>query len=54
MITKDTIIGDVIKENENALHIEQFLRRQGYSRQKLTELKKMPESILVNGHWSRL
>ncbi len=43
-----------IKENENALHIEQFLRRQGYSRQNLTDLKKMPESILVNGHWSRL
>lgn len=43
-----------IKENENNLRIEQFLRKQGYSRQNLTDLKKMPESILVNGQWFHL
>ena len=34
---------------DDGLRIEQYLRRQGYSRQNLTELKKMPESIRVNG-----
>lgn len=34
------------------LRVEQYLRRKGYSRQNLTELKKMPESILVNGVWA--
>ncbi len=39
---------EVKKEQEN-LRIEQYLRRHRYSRQNLTELKKMPDSILVNG-----
>lgn len=43
-----------ISENENNLRIEQFLRRRGYSRQNLTDLKRMPESILINGKWSYL
>jgi len=43
-----------ITEKENSLRIEQFLRRRGYSRQNLTDLKKMPESILINGKWSYL
>ena len=43
-----------ITENENGLRIEQFLRRHGYSKQNFTELKKMPESILINGKWSYL
>ena len=43
-----------IIENENGLRIEQFLRRHGYSKQNFTELKKMPESILINGKWSYL
>ena len=34
------------------LRIEQFLRRQGYSYQNLTQLKKMPQSVLVNGDWT--
>ena len=34
------------------LRIEQFLRRRGYSYQNLTQLKKMPQSILVNGDWT--
>lgn len=38
-----------ISEADHGLRIEQFLRRRGYSRQNLTELKKMPDSIQVNG-----
>ena len=38
-----------ISEADHDLRIEQFLRRRGYSRQNLTELKKMPDSIQVNG-----
>lgn len=38
-----------ITEQENGLRIEQFLRRRGYSGQNLAEIKRMPESILVNG-----
>ena len=34
------------------LRIEQYLRRRGYSYQNLTQLKKMHESILLNGVWS--
>ena len=37
---------------DNHLRIEQYLRRRGYSYQNLTQLKKMPESILINGVWS--
>lgn len=39
---------------DNDIRIEQFLRRKGYSRQNLVELKKMPQSILVNGEWLHL
>lgn len=38
-----------ICESDQNLRIEQYLRRQGYSRQNLTELKKMPDSVRVNG-----
>ena len=38
-----------ISEADHGLRIEQYLRRRGYSRQNLTELKKMPDSIQVNG-----
>lgn len=31
------------------LKIQHFLRRKGYSRQNMIELKKMPDSVLVNG-----
>ena len=48
----DRIITYTIKNTEKSLRIEQFLRRQGYSYQNLTQLKKMPESILINGTWS--
>lgn len=40
-----------IKEAENGLRIEQYLKHYGYSRQNFTDLKKMEQSILVNGEW---
>lgn len=43
-----------IGPQDRHLRIEQFLRRRGYSRQNFTELKKMHESILVNGVWLHL
>ena len=38
-----------IPKSQNGLRVEQFLRRKGYSRQNLTEIKRMPQGILVNG-----
>ena len=38
-----------IPESQNGLRVEQFLRRKGYSRQNFTEIKRMPQSNLVNG-----
>lgn len=40
-----------ITEPDSGLRIEQYLRRHGYSKQNFTDLKKMHESILVNGEW---
>ncbi len=40
-----------ITKIDEGLRIEQYLRRHGYSRQNLTELKKMHKSVLVNGVW---
>ncbi len=48
----DRIITYTIKNTENSLRVEQFLRRHSYSYQNLTQLKKMPESILINGTWA--
>lgn len=39
----------IIDPASDGLRVEQFLRRRGYSAQNLTEIKRMPESILVNG-----
>lgn len=39
----------IIDENSHGLRVEQFLRRRGYSAQNLTEIKRMPKSIIVNG-----
>ncbi len=36
----------------SGLRVEQYLRRKGYSCQNLTQLKRMHESILINGVWS--
>ena len=38
-----------IDETSDGLRIEQFLKRKGFSSQNLTEIKRMPESVLVNG-----
>ena len=48
----ERIITYRIRESEEGLRTEQYLRRKGYSYQNLTQLKKMPESILINGVWS--
>lgn len=47
----ERILTYYIGPTENGLRIEQYLRRQGYSKQNFTDLKKMPRSILVNGEW---
>ena len=48
----ERIITYHIDAHADGLRTEQFLRRRGYSCQNLTQLKKMPESILINGVWS--
>lgn len=48
----ERIITYHIDNTSTGLRIEQYLRRRGYSYQNLTQLKKMPESILINGVWS--
>lgn len=40
----------ISKEDDGKL-IKLFLQEQGFSRQNLVELKKIPESILLNGVW---
>lgn len=39
----------IIGEDSAGLRVEQFLRRKRYSGQNLSEIKRMPKSILVNG-----
>ena len=48
----ERIITYPIDNTSDGLRIEQYLRRLGYSYQNLTQLKKMPESILINGVWA--
>lgn len=43
------VIDYVVDSASDGLRVEQYLRRKGYSGQNLTEIKRMPESILVNG-----
>lgn len=38
-----------ITEIESGLRVEQFLRRRGYSAQNLACIKRMPQSVIVNG-----
>ena len=40
-----------ISERDKGKSIKDFLKEAGYSRQNLVELKKMSESILVDGRW---
>ncbi len=39
----------IIDSASGGLRVEQYLRRRGYSGQNLSEIKRMPESVLVNG-----
>lgn len=43
------IIHYEIKESEAGLRVEQYLKHRGYSSQNIASIKRMPESILVNG-----
>ncbi|SHK65097.1 RluA family pseudouridine synthase [Hespellia stercorisuis] len=43
-----------ISAPSDGLQIKQYLRHRGFSRQNLTELKKMPDSVLVDGTPRRL
>ena len=40
-----------ITESDSGCTIEHFLRGKGYSSQCIKELKKMPQSILIDGQW---
>lgn len=40
--------------SSDRLPVSAYLKRQGYSSRSLVELKKMPESVLVNGSWVHL
>lgn len=40
-----------ISEQHNGMTIQEFLKAQGFSSQNIIELKKMPESVLINGEW---
>ena len=40
-----------ITEQDASQSIEQYLKGKGYSSQCIKELKKMPESILLDGRW---
>lgn len=40
-----------ITDEDNHLTVAQYLKKRGYSAANLTDLKKLPESILVNGKW---
>lgn len=40
-----------ISEQHSGMTIQEFLKAQGFSSQNIIELKKMPESVLINGEW---
>ncbi len=48
-----TLTYTITSENEN-LPISSYLKNLGYSSRSLVELKKMPESVLVNGNWEHM
>ena len=47
----ERILDYTVLADEAGMPIKDFLKKKGYSRQNLVELKKMKESILVNGKW---
>ncbi len=40
-----------IDATHSGMTIQDFLKSQGFSSQNIVELKKMPESVLINGEW---
>lgn len=48
-IAMNRTLNYVINKEEAGLRVEQYLKRKGYSSQNLAMIKRMPESILVNG-----
>lgn len=48
----ERVLTYTISEESDNQPISSFLKHQGYSSQNLIELKKMPESVLVNQKWS--
>jgi len=47
----ERILEYCIPKEDSGKLIKDFLQEQGFSRQNLVELKKIPESILLNGVW---
>jgi len=47
----ERILEYTISREDNGKLIKDYLQEQGFSRQNLVELKKIPESILLNGIW---
>lgn len=43
-----------VTETDAGLPISKYLKQRGYSSRCLIELKKMPESVLVNGKWEHM
>ncbi len=39
----------IIDEASDGLRVEQFLKRKGYSSHNLSAIKRMPESVMING-----
>lgn len=50
----ERILSYTITAEAEQQQISSFLKHQGYSSQNLIELKKMPESVLVNGVWTHM
>lgn len=46
-----TLTYTITEKSDNQI-ISSFLKSEGYSSQNLIELKKMPESVLLNGAWT--
>ena len=50
----ERILDYVINEDNTGSTIYDYLKKQNFSSQNIIELKKMPYSILVNGHWEHI
>lgn len=47
----ERIIEYLIEEHDDGIKIEEFLKKKFYTNSALKELKKMEESVLLNGKW---